>query len=335
MSVSKQAVANWRSRDSTFPAPLAELRSGPVWRLEDIAKWAAEHSLAIKIPEEGEELAAIQCAKTVSVVNMKGGVGKSTLTANLGWSAALQKQLRVLLVDLDPQFNLSQYILGSRKYEAHLDASGKTVLDILEQGNPATTNGFAPKEAIVQVVKPWGKSPAKLDLVPSSLQLSWTLRHGASKEFLANFIEDVKAAYDLVLIDCAPTDSILTDAAYLSSDYLLVPVRPEYLSTIGLPLLMQSKAAFERAHPAKSLEILGVVFNATQEKQDHDRARAYVREVSSANGWYVFRNEVTFSDSYPKGSREGKPIFRTDYARYNKIQDMAKVAQEFFERLGF
>jgi hypothetical protein len=57
-----------------------------------------------------------------------------------------------------------------------------------------------------------------------------------------------------------------------------------------------------------------------------------VRKIAKEEGWYVFRNEVSSSDSYPKGSRIGKPIFLTDYARETKIADFEAVAEEFYKR---
>lgn len=76
-------------------------------------------------------------AIVAAMINMKGGVGKSTLTFNLAWHAAWRKNLKVLAVDLDPQANLSQYFLGAKKYLQLLNSGSKTVVDIFEQFSPA------------------------------------------------------------------------------------------------------------------------------------------------------------------------------------------------------
>jgi chromosome partitioning protein len=171
--------------------------------------------------------------------------------------------------------------------------------------------------------------------LPSSLRLSTTLKNPTGKENrLDNFLEDVRSSYDLILIDCAPTESILTTAAYLASDSILIPVKPEFLSTIGLPLVVNSLADFKADHRGSQVDVLGIVFNATMDKLEHDRSRAFVRKVAKDEGWYVFQNEVSHSDSYPKGSRIGKPIFLTDYARETKIADFQAVAKEFYSRLA-
>ncbi|MBI5827924.1 MAG: ParA family protein [Deltaproteobacteria bacterium] len=75
-------------------------------------------------------------AVKVSLINMKGGVGKSTLTVNLAWHFAAYGdwKKKVLVVDLDPQFNTSQYLLGVQEYENILTSNKPTVWDIFEQG---------------------------------------------------------------------------------------------------------------------------------------------------------------------------------------------------------
>lgn len=341
--VSKQVAANWRSRHRDFPSPVAELKSGSVWKKENIVLWAQQHNISIRNVDldrvESEDTKGKdKMAIIVALVNMKGGVGKSTLSANLGWFCAYRKNKRVLLVDLDPQFNLSQYVLRPEKYEKHITEGKPTVLDIFEQITPSAVSGaprkeLKPEEVAVNVGK-WSDG-SYLELLPSRLELAWTLKNPTDKvQLLNDFLDNVKAKYDLILIDCPPTESVLTTAAYLSSDYILVPVRPEFLSTIGLPLLVRSIKEFRLAHKSKSVELCGIVFNATGEKTEHDRSRGFVRKLAEEQGWYVFKNEVTYSDSYVRGSRAARPIFLTDYARSWKIDDFVKVGNEFTKRIG-
>lgn len=142
---SRQTVSNWRQRRQGFPRPVADLRSGPIWRREALADWAKTNGVAVVVAETNASLAPSRGAgTTVALMNMKGGVGKSTLTANLGWFCAYRKNQRVLLVDLDPQFNLSQYVLGTASYEEHLALKKATILDIFEQGTPQTCPELGP-----------------------------------------------------------------------------------------------------------------------------------------------------------------------------------------------
>lgn len=333
LQVSRQTVVNWRARRAGFPAPVADLRSGPIWRESDVIEWASDNEVTTaELPSEVEGRAGT----TVALMNMKGGVGKSTLTANLGWYCAYHENMRVLLVDLDPQFNLSQYVLGTAGYEKHLAQNKGTVLNIFEQAMPSGGSKGKRKrlepETVISKVKSW-RDGSRIDLVPSELSLSWTLKNPTTKEqLLKNFLAEVRGNYDLVLIDCAPTESILTIATYLATDHVLVPVKPEFLSVIGLPLLVRSIDEFEE-HYQESVNVLGVVFNASTDKPEHERSRSQVRKVAGDNGWEVFKNEVAMSDSYPKGARLGKPIFLTDYARAYKVSNFISVAEEFMEKL--
>jgi chromosome partitioning protein len=344
LGASKQTIANWRSRYSDFPAPVADLRSGPVWAREEVSAWAQRHEIVVApqrlkaaAPEpEGDRNVAI----TVAVVNMKGGVGKSTVTAQLGWYCAQRKGKRVLLVDLDPQFNLSVYVLRPDRYEKLITDQHKTVLHIFERMTPEAITGkpmqkIEPADVVVNVISSYN-GRRKLDIIPSQLQLAWTLKTPTpgKERMLNDFLDDVRSDYDLILIDCPPTESMLTMAAYLASDQILVPVRPEFLSTIGLPLLVRSLDEFRGLYRGRKIELMGVLFNASGAKDEHYLSRESVKETAAANGWYVFKNEVTFSDSYAKGSRKGSPIFATAYARSWKVQDMVDVAEEFVRRAG-
>jgi len=170
-------------------------------------------------------------AKKVSIINMKGGVGKSTLCTQLAWNfiGKVGNNLRVLVVDLDPQFNASQYILGVRRYQTEvIDANRPTVWDIFEQAARAPglkSSGRTLSDAILPVIS--YRDGARMDLIASQLELSYTLKNPSQKEhLLAGFIDDVENNYDLILVDCAPTESVLTTAAYLSTDHILVPVKP-------------------------------------------------------------------------------------------------------------
>lgn len=337
--VSRQAASNWRERHADFPAPAASLRSGPVWELPDIVKWAGEremHVKAAKVEGLGSDVGKEVGCVVVALVNMKGGVGKSTLTANIGWYCAYHANLRVLMVDLDPQFNLSQYVLGNDRYESHLNDGKPTIVDIFEQHTPGRTETESVNNQAITVAQEWHDG-SLIHVIPSKLELAWTLKNPHQKEHLVrDYLQDIKDKYDLILIDCPPTESMLTAAAYMSSDYLVVPVRPEYLSTIGLPLLVRSLADYRKAyknepHP----KLAGIIFNDSDSaKPEHDRSRATVRKVAKNQGWDVFRGQLSHSDSYPTGARAGKPIFLTNYARSRKKEEFKVVAREFMKRVG-
>lgn len=278
-------------------------------------------------------------AKVVSLVNMKGGVGKSTLTANIAWhySAYTTWAKKVLVADLDPQFNVSQYLLGINSYEKEVfSPNSPTMWDIFEQFSRtprSTSKKIKPSDVIKNVVT--FRNGAKIDLIPSRLELAFSLKNPAQKELLLkDFLSKVDSDYDLILIDCPPTESLLTTSAYLCSDYVLVPVKPEFLSTVGLPLLVQSISDFNGQYQ-RMLEIAGIVFNGvTNYSPEEVKSKEEVKRIAGKNNWYVFENNIRSSRSYPKGAREGKPIFWTSYARLDVASEFRGFATELAKRIG-
>jgi chromosome partitioning protein len=269
---------------------------------------------------------------------MKGGVGKSTLAAQLAWQfAAMTKwSKKVLVIDMDPQFNVSQYMLGIKHYKEIIDANEPTIWDIFEQftQTPGVKKKAVDLERCIHNVTTF-ISKSKIDIIPSRLELAFSLRNPAQKETLVSkFISKVENNYDLIFVDCPPTESLLTTAAYLTSDYVLVPVKPEFLSTIGLPLLVNSLEEFHSRYEGHNIELAGVVFNATTDYSPEEViSKQEVQRVAKQYGWYVFENQVRYSRSYPKSAREGRPIFWTSYARQEQAHRFHKFAIEFSERI--
>jgi len=84
-----------------------------------------------------------------------------------------------------------------------------------------------------------------------------------------------------------------------------------------------------------SLELAGIVFNQTTAYAPEEiKAKTDVNNLADKYGWYVFENEVNYSRSYPKGAREGKPIFSTSYARSDQASKFHAFAEEFAMRIG-
>lgn len=279
-------------------------------------------------------------AVSVCLINMKGGVGKTTLAAQIA-HAADRKNLRVLAVDLDPQANLSQAILGAQAYVQHLSDKKPTVANIFEQYLPPTITAPSPQKIEIQdiIIKKAGYwNNTTLDLIPSRLELSNTLKNPTGKERkLAKALSKVSDDYDLILIDCAPTESILTDAAYHSSRYVAVPVKPEFLATIGLPLLANSIIEFKAENTDHALDICGIVFNHSSSYSDGPETAASITEVEREalkNKWHIYETHVTYSRSYAKAAREGSPIGSTSYVRSNVPRQFARFTAEFFKSIG-
>ncbi|GGM42144.1 ParA family protein [Dactylosporangium sucinum] len=219
----------------------------------------------------------------VSVINYKGGVGKTTLTANIGAELAARGR-KVLLVDLDPQASLTFSFYRPQDFtEEKL-----TILQwfqgfINQRAEPLHRFVLTPRE-INAVVQPRGGQvhllPAHLGLIEVDLDLAAMLggarflkqhpRYLPVHRALADALLDQEfAGYDSVLIDCAPNFNMVTRTAIVASDHVIVPARPDYLSTLGIDYLRArltglieeyNSIAPDQINP----ELIGVVYTMVQ-----------------------------------------------------------------------
>ena len=229
--------------------------------------------------------------QVVAVMNYKGGVGKTTLTANLGAEIASRGH-KVLLIDLDPQANLTfsfysidQWIEDLRKdstimrwYEGDMPGRDVDLHEVV----------VTPPEVNARIEESGGRLdliPSHLKLIDIDLRLAARLGGGTTLgESKRKFLDlhgclaralkaDAFREYDLVLIDCAPNFGLVTKTAIVASDWVLVPARADYLSTLGIAYLdgncnelvaeyndYASHGPAARAEDQISPRFLGVVF---------------------------------------------------------------------------
>lgn len=194
-------------------------------------------------------------SKVVTVMNMKGGVGKTTVSLNLGAGIAQYRfgnARKVLLIDYDPQFNLSQALLKPKIY-FKLENEKKTCLAILQDDAsqvdpftirvPGNHTPPSPAEIAHRAVSYTGGT--YLDIVPSTMELMYLALGNSSgklhvfEERFEKFIASCRMLYDLILIDCHPAGSILTRTSLRTSDHVLIPVAPQPYALRGIGLMMQ------------------------------------------------------------------------------------------------
>ena len=167
--------------------------------------------------------------KIISVINQKGGVGKTTTVINLAAGLSI-KGKKILVIDLDPQGNATTGLGLS-----NTESSDQTIYSVL--------NG---RKKIHEVIKK--TSFENLDLITSNVDLSGlevetagdSRRAFMLKDELASYLNNSRALYDYVLIDCPPSLSLLTIMALVSSNSLLVPLQTEFFALEGLTQLMKT-----------------------------------------------------------------------------------------------
>ena len=187
------------------------------------------------------------------------------------------------------------------------------------------------------VVKSWANG--SLHIVPSQLKLAATLKNPSGKAHLvSSFLQQHATDYDLVIVDPPPTDSMATDAAYLATNHVLVPVRPEFLSSIGFPLLAKPVDSFRSQYPTHPLDIVGVFFENVNKRgnpNEYKLTKEATQIFASAERWRFLEHELRYSRSYVRGAREGTPISRTQHTRSNIISEFRRFADDVFESMGF
>ncbi|WP_258112207.1 ParA family protein [Alicyclobacillus sp. SP_1] len=196
--------------------------------------------------------------RVLSVINYKGGVGKTTLTANLASELAFQGN-KVLIVDLDPQTNLTFSFLMVDEWEQNYqDRTIKKWYDaFIDNDQDFNLNGLILTPQRVNSRLRVLKSEGQVDLISShlglidvDLELSAKLWGGSERTNRRNFLivhSRLKAGlqqledkgYDCVIIDCPPNFSVVTKTAIVASDSVLIPAKPDYLSTIGIEQLQK------------------------------------------------------------------------------------------------
>ena len=249
----------------------------------------------------------------ITIANQKGGVGKTTSTRNLA-AAQVRHGLRTLAVDLDPQGSLSIALGLSPQQIRELEGQQKTLYYSLVKDTPL--------EDIIIEGAP--------DLVPASISLASAeieliTPYGAAS-VLREKLAPIKDRYDSILIDCPPTLGLLTVNGLAAADGVLIPVKTDYLSIMGIPLLMDSvRKVRRRANP--DLEIIGIVPTMYNVRNHHDQdALAEVRKVAEAQGIRVFE-PIHRSTAFDKSAAEGQSTLE-QFPRTPGVQTYSIIADK-------
>jgi len=199
-----------------------------------------------------------QC-QIVAIANQKGGVGKTTTCANLGFGLA-QEGKRVLLIDADPQASLT-ISLGHHNPDAMPVTLASVLGYVLVSKEPSLGHGIL-------------EHPEGVHLMPSNIELSGmdiTLVNAMSREtILKQYLHPLKEKYDYILIDCMPSLGMMTINALTAANSVIIPVQSHYLSAKGLEQLLSTINKVKRNLNPK-LKIEGILLTMVDSRTNFDK----------------------------------------------------------------
>lgn len=239
-------------------------------------------------------------AQIIAIVNQKGGVAKTTTTLNLAYTL-LENGKKVLVVDLDPQSNLSMSLGITMPSDLKITICD-LMTSILEEKQLSVNNFY--------ISRPNGP-----DLIPSNILLSiveMNLVNALSREnILKSVLEGYREHYDFIIIDCMPSLGMLTINALAACDSVIIPATPQYLSAKGLELILQTVSKVrKRINP--SLKIDGVILTMVNDRTKH--AKEIVQLIKEAYGEHIriFETMIPISIKVGEANYNSKSILEFD-----------------------
>lgn len=292
--------------------------------------------------------------KVISFINMKGGVGKTTLCREIGLYLAKyynnydengeEINTRVLLIDVDPQANLTQSLLEKfgkdiKFYKEDPEDSDKMVLDYkcsVDNIFKQDMVGMDRKHVILNLTE-------NLDLMPGELETIFLQRQNnpSTPNKLMDYIldEGLRKDYDCIFLDCPPTYSVYTEMSFYASDYYFVPAVPDAYSVLGVDLLervvkeiirSQRNSIFKEAQPKN----LGVIWTGVNLYR-RPKHKEYMEGLKDSD--IVIDNNIHIFESifYESNKLATAPFEKSIIDRDDKSLDemMTQICDELIKRI--
>ena len=310
-------------------------------------------------------------AKIISFINYKGGVGKTTTTYHIGCSLAYHHNKKVLLVDIDPQTNLTFLCVDYESWKLFKKHTGTiaTLYEKFKNRQPLQTINYIWREPIGRdkytKIKGLDLLPCDLDLLGMDLggispavfevifgnpfEFIQEQARRAIREwlFLKQALSEVQNEYDYILIDCPPNLYLMTQNALVASDWYIVTTIPEYLSVIGLEILIRKIheinekvshiANLAGVRDVKFAEIRGIIFvkvrvGGTIITRQHTAQMRFMKEKYPVLCFEAFTTEMI---GYSEAAESQLPIWLTNTPNARNAaskEEYERITNEFLRR---
>ncbi|MFP7243102.1 ParA family protein [Pediococcus pentosaceus] len=287
--------------------------------------------------------------KVVSFINMKGGVSKTTLLKELAVYASSIDNKNVLVIDVDPQMNLTQSLFLKYGYAAteevakeieRAEVDGRVKNSKLTVSKASIANIFQrPKTGDIDYEEAILDLNKKLSIIPGELGINFLQRNLDSKTIetgIEKFIrmKELKEKFDYIFIDCPPTYSSYIAGALIASDAYIIPIRTEIYSVLGVDMLLNVVKAVQEEDDLRfkePLQNLGIVFTAEKANETPGKVKLKENILKSEKLGSVpkFNNPFKYNPEFPKNLA----YTITDSNSRNSKQDLRYLYEEFVEKL--
>ena len=283
-------------------------------------------------------------APVVAVLNMKGGVGKTTISAHVMRVLYRRHSIKTLLVDLDPQFNLSQALITRANYDKCTDTDS-TIFSVMEPPSliglhDIQTSDLPPPKAkdIIRQLRYLTRTPnISLDLLPGDFRLvkysmiDNLLKLDSVRKRFLRFVGESREHYGFICIDCNPSSSFITGCALHACTHIVVPIRPDRYSALGLDLLCNLINEIPTINPKP--EILLLLNGVPRRKYDsavEDGLRAHTTYGPKVLTNPLYHSRLLVATTGYTGFATDKPA----PWRHRLTDEISALVDELASRLG-
>jgi chromosome partitioning protein len=281
----------------------------------------------------------------ISMVNMKGGVGKTTVTVNLAACLAKNYGLRVLIIDLDTQINATLSVMSPSHF-AKLKQEKRTLRTLINQAvYPKNAKVWSPQEIIQQNIchiKGLDLMPGDIELYEDFVLAEMIYEHSLGKQknyaktwqkiedrLMKKVLQPLVDNYDLIFMDFSPGDHLITRSGILASDYYIIPSKLEPLSVIGIGILEGRIKQFKESDRSE-IKLLGIVFTSLG-RNTNMSANVQARLIKDFGQELLFKTEIPMNVAIARAIDECKPVILTE-PQSAGAKAFLELGNEFYRR---